>query len=198
MFVPVSGEKINIQDIKLSGDFTEWNDSLQILDEGGASIAVYQYFTKETSGMNADGWQDGDTGKLAEHTLLPGQSILIDTDSSVSITYSGVVNTTDTVITSGAGFNFIGNNSPVPISIQDIKLSGDFTEWNDSLQILDEGGASIAVYQYFTKETSGMNADGWQDGDTGKLAEHTLLPGQGVLIDTASPCTITIPGVNLK
>ncbi len=184
---------VNIQDIKIA-NVTEWNDNIQVLDEGGATVASYYYLTAESSGAESDGWVD-DTFALADVTLSPGQSILIDTADSATITFAGAVSTEDTVVETVPGFNFIGNNTPVAVDIQDITIA-NATEWNDNMQILDEGGATVASYYYLTAESSGAESDGWVD-DTFALADVDLEPGQGVLIDTADVATVTIPGVDL-
>ena len=194
-FADVGGGSVNIQDIKITGA-TDWNDSIQVLDEGGATSALYFYATADESGFEADGWISEDGGSLADVTFAPGQSILIDTADSATVTFAGKVSTEDTVVETVPGFNFIGNNSPVAVNIQDITIEGA-TDWNDSIQILDEGGATSALYFYATAEESGFEADGWISEDGGSLADVDFEPGQGILIDTADTATVTIPGVDL-
>ena len=82
------------------------------------------------------------------------------------------------------------------INIQDIKITGA-TDWADNIQILDEGGATIAAYIYASAAESGYEADGWLSEDGGSLADVTFEPGQGILIDTADTASVTIPGVDL-
>ena len=99
-----------------------------------------------------------------------------------------------------SGFNFViptfkAVNSG-SIHIQDIKIA-NATDWSDSIQVLDEGGATIATYFYASAAESGYEADGWLSEDGGSLAVIDLEPGQGILIDTADVATVTIPGVNL-
>ena len=136
-----------------------------------------------------------DTLALADVNLEPGQSILIDTADSATLTFAGAVSTEDTVVETVAGFNFVGNNTPVALDLQDITIA-NVTEWNDNIQVLDEGGATVASYYYLTAGSSGAEADGWVD-DTLALADVDLEPGQGILIDTADVATVTIPGVDL-
>ena len=97
------------------------------------------------------------------------------------------------------GFNFVIPSFKAvnggSIHIQDIKIA-NATDWSDNIQILDEGGATLALYLYATKEQSGAAADGWLD-DTLALADVDIEPGQGILIDTADVATVTIPGVDL-
>ena len=105
-------------------------------------------------------------------TLEPGQSILVDTADAAVITFSGQVSTGDTVVETVTGFNFIGNNTPVALDIQDIVITGG-TDWADNIQILDEGGATVSAYVYASAEQSGAAADGWLN-DSGELADVTL------------------------
>ena len=194
-FKAVDGGSVNIQDIKIA-NATDWSDSIQVLDEGGATVATYFYATKDQSGFSADGWVAEDLTDLADVTFEPGQSILIDTADSAKLTFAGAVSTEDTVVETVPGFNFVGNNTPVAVNIQDFKIEGA-TDWSDSIQILDEGGATIATYFYATKEQSGFSADGWVAEDLTSLAAVNVEPGQGILIDTADVATVTIPGVDL-
>ena len=175
-FKSVGGESVAIQDIKLEGEVTEYSDSIQILDKGGATEATYLW--------TADGWIDG-TFALTDVSLTPGQSILLDTANKVSVSMSGEVRKTSYTTESVSGFNFVGNTTPVEIDIQKIKLSGAYTEYSDSIQILDEGGATVETYLW--------TADGWIDG-TFSLATKSIEAGLGLLIDTANEgVTITVP-----
>ena len=154
------------------------------------------YATKEQSGYDADGWLSEDLGSLADVTFAPGQSILIDTASPAKVTFAGAVSTEDTVVETVPGFNFVGNNTPVSVNIQDFTIVGA-TDWADNIQVLDEGGATLALYLYATKEQSGYDADGWLSEDLGSIANVDVEAGQGILIDTANVATVTIPGVDL-
>ena len=194
-FAAVGGGAVNIQDIKIA-NATDWTDNIQVLDEGGATVASYYYATADESGFEADGWLAEDMGSLADITFAPGQSILIDTADSAVLTFAGQVSTEDTVIETVPGFNFVGNNTPVAVNIQDFEIVGA-TDWTDNIQVLDEGGATIASYYYATADESGFEADGWLSEDMGSLADIALEPGKGVLIDTADVATVTIPGVDL-
>ena len=97
-----------------------------------------------------------------------------------------------------AGFNFvIPTFTPVAggkVNIQDIKIK-DATDWSDSIQLLNEDGATVATYFYASAAESGQEKDGWLN-DAGELANVTLDPGQGILIDTADTATVTIPAVD--
>ena len=105
--------------------------------------------------------------------------------------------TKDTV----TGFNFViptfkAVSGGAGVHIQDIKIA-NATDWGDNIQILDEGGATIAQYYYVSAAESGFEADGWLSEDMGSLADIDLEAGQGILIDTADVAEVTIPGVDL-
>ena len=194
-FADVGDGAISIQDIKIA-NATDWGDNIQILDEGGATVASYYYASAAESGYESDGWLAEDMGSLADVTLQPGQSILIDTVDAATLTFAGKVSTEDTVVETVTGFNFVGNSTPVSLNIQDIKIA-NATDWGDNIQILDEGGATIASYYYASAAESGYESDGWLAEDMGSLADVTLEPGQGILIDTVDVAEVTIPGVDL-
>ena len=191
MFKNTDGSAIKIQDIKLGEGATSWTDNIQILDAGGATVNTYFYVTAE-DGFNTDGWTE-DFGTLADVTLQKGQSVIVDTsNANVPITYAGEVSETTTTIKSVAGFNFVGNNVPKSINISDITLGEGATSWTDNIQILDAGGATVNTYFYVTAE-DGFNTDGWTE-DFGTLADVTLTPGQGIIVNTANAdVDITLP-----
>jgi hypothetical protein len=194
-FKAINGGSVHIQDIKIA-NATDWSDSIQVLDEGGSTVALYFYASAAQSGYESDGWLSEDFTGLADVTFAPGQSILIDTADSAVLTFAGQVSTEDTVVETVPGFNFVGNNTPVAVNIQDFKIVGA-TDWNDSIQILDEGGSTSALYFYASAAQSGYESDGWLSEDFTSLADVDLEPGQGILIDTADVTTVTIPGVDL-
>ena len=177
-FESVGSSGVNIQDIKLDGDVNEYGDNIQVLDDGGATMETYLW--------TADGWIDINTFEAAEKTLAAGESVLIESANSVKVTMAGEVGASDYTTTSVAGFNFVGNTTPVDIDIQAITLAGDVNEYGDNIQILDEGGATIETYLW--------TADGWIDINTFETATKTITAGQGLLVETAnSGVTITIP-----
>ena len=173
----------NIQDITLGEGGTSWSDNIQVLDEGGSTVATYYYVTKN-DGFASNGWTE-DGGTLADVPLAKGQSVIVETASDgVSINFSGEVDTVGTEVSSVAGFNFVGNNTPAPMSIQSIELGEGGTSWSDNIQVLDEGGSTIATSYYVTKN-DGFASNGWTE-DGGTLADISLEPGQGIIVETAS------------
>lgn len=177
-FENVAEGGVDIQDIKLSEGAAEYSDNIQLLDVGGATTEMYLY--------TADGWIDADTFELANKKIKAGVSVLINTENSITVTLSGKVGTEKYETTSEAGFNFVGNTTPVAINIQDVKLEGQVSEYSDNIQILDKGGATSEMYLY--------TADGWIDADTFELANKTIDSGLGLLVNTENAgVKITVP-----
>ncbi len=196
-FIPTLGAEMNIQDFKLDATTaTSGADNLQILDEGGATSAFYTYLTKEDSELDKDGWVNEEF-ELADVTVPAGASVLIATEGETQVSVAGLVNKDAVTVKSVAGFNFVGNVSPMSIDIQDIKLGATATSGSDNLQILDEGGATSVFYTYLTKEDSELDKDGWVDEEF-QLASMEITPGMGVLVATeSSDVEITLPGTTL-
>ena len=194
MFKPVGADAVKIQAIKLVEGATAWADNIQVLDEGGATIAQYYYATADESGLDDDGWMTPEGDALADVTLAAGQSVIVETSDVAVIQNAGEVARVASDITGVAGFNFVGNSSPANISIQQVKLGEGATSWADNIQILDEGGATVAQYYYAAAEESGLDSDGWMTPEGDALAEITLKPGQGIIVETAEAgVKITLP-----
>ena len=197
-FTAVGGGAIDLQSIKLDIDdsLASGGDNIQILDDGGSTVATYYWMPAYAFGGTQSGWFDADVGDLADVTIANGLSVLVDSTDDLTVTVSGEVSTNDTEVDSVAGFNFVGNSTPVAINIQDIQIDLDDSEatGGDNIQILDDGGATLATYYWMPAYAFGGTKSGWFDADVGDLADVDLDPGQGVLLDaTADGITITVP-----
>ncbi|MBR1608256.1 MAG: hypothetical protein IJ678_01405 [Kiritimatiellae bacterium] len=199
-FVAVGGDTIDLQSVRLdvADDDVSYVDNIQILDDGGATIASYFWYpAADTASGEKSGWVDGDTGDLADITLDNGLGILIEANDESTVTVAGEVSRATSSVESVAGFNWVGNSTPKAIDIQDIQIdvADDDVSYVDNIQILDEGGATIASYFWYpAADTASGEKSGWVDGETGDLAEVTLEPGQGVLLETQDEgITITVP-----
>ena len=186
-FVAVGDTAIDLQSIRLdvSDDDATGADNIQILDDGGATLAAYSWYPAEWFGGEKSGWVD-DLGELADVEIQNGLSILVDSADETTVTVAGEVSSADAVIESVAGFNFIGNSSPKAINIQDIQIdvADEDATGADNIQILDDGGATIAAYSWYPAEWFGGEKSGWVD-DLGEFADVELAPGQGVLLDAS-------------
>ena len=198
-FLSVGANGTSIQDIRMSvdEDVITGSDELQILDEGGATLETYVWYPASWSGLEKDGWLAED-GTLADVTVGAGKSVLINVQQDdTPITVSGEVKYSKSELDGVTGFNFVGNNTPVPLSVQDIKITvaEDVITGSDELQILDAGGATVNTYVWYPAVWSGLEKDGWLAED-GTLLNMELAPGMGVLINLQQDSTITISGVN--
>ena len=197
-FVAIGGDSIDLQSIRLNvaDEDATGGDSIQILDEGGATIVAYTWFPADWFGGEKSGWVDGETMDLVDLDLENGLGILIDSADESTVTVAGEVPMSASTISAVQGFNWVGNSTPKAIDIQDIQIdvADEDATGGDSIQILDEGGATIAAYTWFPADWFGGEKSGWVDGETMDLAEVSLEPGQGVLLDSAEEGTIiTIP-----
>ena len=189
-----SASGVSIQSIKLGEGATPWSDNLQTMDSDAVAQTMYVYATADESGLEADGWLNEDMDALADVTLLPGQGAIIATAAEITIQNAGEVSAAATVVSSVAGFTSLGNNSPVAISIQDVKLGEGATSWSDNIQFLDTDAVAQTMYVYATADESGLEADGWLNEDLDALADVTIQPGEGFLIATANAdVSITLP-----
>ncbi len=195
-FTAVGGGPIDLQSIKLdiADDDASGADNIQILDEGGAAISQYFWMPKDATGAAKSGWVD-ENFELVDETLDNGLSVLVDSTDDLSVTISGEVSTNTTEVVAVAGFNFVGNSTPVAINIQDIQIdvADDDATGADNIQILDDGGAATAQYFWMPKDATGAAKTGWVD-ENFELVDVELDPGQGVLLDaTEDGITITVP-----
>ncbi len=192
-FTAVGGGPISLQSIKLDVSDADATgaDNVQILDAGGATIETYYWMPSDMVNSGVAGWVDGDD--LADVTLPNGCSVIVDSEFVETVTVAGEVNTNAIQIAAQEGFNFVGNATPVTISIQDIQVDIDDADamGTDNIQILDQGGATIATYYWMPSDMVNSGVAGWVDGDD--LADVDLAPGQGVLLDTTDGVTITLP-----
>ena len=198
MFKNTSGAAVDIQAIVLDPTTaTSWADNIQVFEEGsGEVIASYYYATKDESGLTTDGWLNSAGTDLATYAIKPGQCFAIETAQESQITNAGEVNADDTEFTATAGFVFIGNISPVDISVQDVVIDPlTATSWTDNIQLFEAGsGEVIASYYYATKDESGLTEDGWLNSAGTDLADATIHAGEGFAVETANDAvTITLP-----
>ena len=207
-FLSVGEDPIHIQNLQLAfgENGATGGENIQILDAVGAVAEgengpKQYYWATEADDLGFVGWANEDGDALADFTLDPGQSVLLDCDEGTVLTVYGEVATSDYVTTAVAGFNFIGNSTPDTINVQEITL--DFGEneatGGENIQILDSVGAVAEgengpKQYYWATEADDLGFVGWANEDGDALATFTLDPGQGILIDIGNAgTTITVP-----
>ncbi len=195
-FIAVGGGDLDLQSVKfnVADDAATGGDNIQILDEGGATVAQYYWMPPSFTGAEKAGWVD-ESFQLVDGTIANGLSVLVDSTDELTVTVAGEVSTKDSETLSVAGVNFVGNSTPSPINIQDIQIdvADDEATGGDNIQILDDGGATIAQYYWMPPSFTGAAKSGWVD-ENFQLVDVELAPGQGVLLDaTADDIKITVP-----
>ena len=189
MFTGVGEDFIDIQDITLSGDSVGWgSENIQVLDEGGATVAMFIYLDGEMSGLGETCWLNDEMEK-ASFSIATGDGIMVDTGdegAGISCTAAGEVPTANVTFTTIAGFNFTGNPFPAAIDIQDISITDDAgaVGWgSENIQVLDEGGATATMFIYLDGEMSGLGETCWLNDEMEK-ATFAFAAGDGFMIDT--------------
>ena len=198
-FTAVTGDNIQIQDIKVTGENAEEGDvNIQTLDRLGRTVNMYTYYGEDVFDDGyAAGWYDDDG--LVDVDFASGQGLWIAApDADTSVTFAGKVPTSDVVITLQNGFTATANMMPVSVSIQDIIVTGDNAEEGDvNIQTLDRLGRTINMYTYYGEDVfdDGCPA-GWYDDDG--LVDVTFNAGAGLWV--AAPdndTTIRFPAPEL-
>ena len=100
-------------------------------------------------------------------------------------------------VTLQPGFNFVAPQFTAvgggDLNLQSIRLdvSDNDATGTDNIQILNAAGATVATYYWMPSDMVDSGVAGWVDGDD--LADVELAPGQGVLLDTTTGVTISLP-----
>ena len=196
----------DLQNIKLVGAYGDGGtDAIIVYNEFAALTGDFYYWgTVEDSAGDmeyaVDGWYNGMYGdELVENITLPlGTGLYLNLSSYSSgakVQYSGEVyqNQLEQDIPN-AGYNMIGNSTPVPVDLQDIKLVGAYGDGGtDAIIVYNEFAALTGDFYYWgTVEDSAGDmeyaVDGWYNGMYGTdLVEGVVLqPGQGLYLNLSA------------
>ena len=173
----------------ITGNFADF-DTIQFVDSDGNIPTVYQWLTVAGIGVAADGWYD-DAMNPVDPTLPQGASYLLNVAAPSDVLNVGEVKNASVVVTAVTGFAPIGNATPTERNLSEIAFAGGITDF-DTVQFVDQDGNIPTVYQWLTVGGVGVGADGWYD-DSMNPVDVSLPAGKGVLLNTASGCTLTIP-----
>ena len=206
----------DLQNIKLVGGYGDGGTEMIYVYNENASLTgdVYCWGTVEDSAgdmdYTVDGWYNGQYGtELVTDVTLPlGTGLylcLSDISTGAKVQYSGEVYQDSLEQTlENAGYNMIGNSTPVAIDLQDIKLVGAYGDGGTEMIYVYNENASLTgdVYCWGTIEDSAGDmdyaVDGWYNGQYGfDLVEGvTLQPGQGLylcLSDISAGAKLVLP-----
>ena len=177
---------------------------MQVLDGDGATVGnklAWKDYTTTGGSKIGPGWyKHTSTSDRSETKIQPGQAVMItfpEGCDNCTIQFNGQVSTEDAYPRLQKGYNFIGNTTPVELSIQDIQLladegyevpNGSTSSTRVYLQVLDEDGATVGdklAWKDYDKSGSEHIGPGWwkhtSSTATGK-STITIKPGQGFLI----------------
>ncbi|MCL2104303.1 MAG: hypothetical protein FWH21_04510 [Kiritimatiellaeota bacterium] len=181
MFIECGGSDTTLG--MITGEFEEWADTLQILDDTLAMATIY-FWADVGAGpvWTSDGATDDST------ITIPRGAGVVVSKSTATIFCAGEVEMGSVVIPCGSGATALGNPTPVKIKLGDINFS-DLEEWSDTLQLLD-GSLAMATIYFWADVGSGpvWTSDGATDDSTVELA-----PGAGFVLSSMNGSTVTFP-----
>ena len=183
-----------LADIKLGDGATSYTDNIQILDADGNALTQYYWVGEgELDGENPAGWTE-DLGTISDATIPVGAGFFLECNDTIQVTFAGQVHSGGISLTSVAGFNAIGNSSPVPVAVQSIRLGEGATSYTDNIQILDADGNAMTQYYWVGEgELDGENPAGWTE-DLGTLTDAEIPAGVGFFLEMAAEdVSITMP-----
>ena len=190
-FLDVGQTTMDLQNFKLgpnaAGDGTEM---IQFLNDEGQCPEMWIWLNANM-GMD-EGWYDFNTWEPITKTIVPAVGYLMNVSASVDMLVAGQVKTDKTTVTIPTGFSVFGNNTPVDVDIQSIKLGeaalGDGTEM---IQFLNNEGQCTEMWIWLNANM-GME-EGWYDFNTWQPIEYTVKAGEAFLMNVTAPVEMTIP-----
>lgn len=204
-FVAVGAGAIDLTDIIVTGYEGDNGDEVyaQTLDSLGIGGVNYAWYDIAEDGLY--GWYNTDTGDLAqkgELVLAAGEALWVNaTSEDYKLQTAGQVVTSDIAVVLRENFKLVGNNTPVPVDLTDIRVIGYEGDNGDEVyaQMLDSLGIGGVNYAWYDIEEDGLY--GWYNTDTGDSAavgELILNPGEALWVNsTGDQYSLVIPGVQL-
>ena len=168
-FAPVfekvdSTEDLMLSDIKLA-DAGDGASYIQVVTTAGALGSMYYWMASETTGEAEDCWFDMDGWAPVDFALNDGQGFYIYAGTATAkAKVNGQVRNNVFNVPLAAGFNCVGNSTPVDLDLQDMALTnaGDGASY---IQVVTTGGLLGAMYYWMASETTGEAEDCWFDMD---------------------------------
>ena len=198
----------DIQQIKISdggAGTIGWGTETFSVWEGVPTVAAGSEFfycdpSYDTTGTETEYyWGDGD-GNKAAFSIAPGQAVVINCASDLSVTTAGQVPSEQVEFTTIQDNNFTGNPFPTAIDIQSIKINdggAGTIGWGTETFSIWEGVPTVAAGSEFfycdpSYDTTGTETEYyWGDGDGNKVT-YSIPANQGVVINCAADLTVTI------
>ena len=226
MFAPV-GTTAKLGDIEASDDF--YFSKIEFLTPDGANDTVdhpqlgtvtksYKFWWAEDAAAKVRGWylEDDAAGAYPMNDVPVGLGAAFcvtraDSEPDCFLTYAGQVfdNPNGLTLSFGRNFNYVGNSTPVEITLGDIDASDDF--YFSKIEFLTPDGANDTVdhpqlgtvtksYKFWWAEDAAAKVRGWylEDDAAGAYPMNDVPVGAGEAFcvtraDSEPDCTITIP-----
>ena len=212
-FVPVSGDKIDLTDITVTGyskeDGTAEEVSVQTLDKDGGMVKLYFWYDAVDGADVYYGWLDADSGDFVEPgqvTFGVGDGLWVDSpNADFKLQSSGQVMALAATVSLREGFKMIANPTPVKVDLTKITVTGydeeEGTAEEVSVQTLDKDGGMEKLYFWYDAVDGADVYYGWLDADSGDFVEEGAVEvdaGEALWVDAPSTTySIVLPGVSL-
>ena len=123
-FENVDGSTHTVQDLKPVDAVGDGSITLQTMSaDGSAWVGDYQWWTEADMGM-PDGWYEPNSGELATDALVSGKAAMIYCPKDgVKMQVAGQVASSVVENPCAIGYTMSGNNTPVNVSVGDLKVS---------------------------------------------------------------------------
>ena len=229
-FVPVGKDRaaMTLGDFIPNEDFV--NSSIMFLTTGGATARTtfdgatvaerYTYWTADDDPEDGPGWYlyaDDDATVNQNDKIVPfGQAFCVtrtQTETDATLTTAGEVQDTPVTLSFVQNMNFVGNCSPVDLTLGDITPNEDFV--NSSIMFLTTGGATARTtfdgaqvaerYTYWTADDDPEDGAGWylyaDDDAASNMNSRPVPAGQAFCVtrtQTEADATLTIPAAITK
>ena len=198
-FVPVTGTKINLQDIKVTGYEGETADEIQIqiLDTLGRTTT--QYFFADLPDDDIYGWLDANEEIPQNVEFAPGAGLWVKSaNNSLALQFAGQVPTSDISVSLREGFTMVANATPIALNLQGIGVAGYEGEIADAVQIQTLDTLGRTVDQYFFADLPDDDIFGWLDANEDIPENITFKPGMGLWVKSNdASLSLVIPGIEL-
>jgi hypothetical protein len=188
-FVNVGGDvaSYNLDDIKLVNAFGDGMSEMIVGYTADATLDGHTYFWQTMEGSGTpEGWYNELGEKVTTMELPVGTGLYLNCyDTNVQVQYAGQVykgSITNNV--PSVGYSMIGNCTPVPITLQDIKLVDALGDGMSEMIVGYTADATLDGHTYFWQTMEGSGTpEGWYD-ELGQFVEdYELAPGEGVYLN---------------
>lgn len=204
--IGMTGGNMTLGDIAANANFAPFEDSIVIFDASGSVAIMATYVSQENLDLwemegYEPGWYDFEdvelTGGTLNSTVLPfgtGMTVFTQYEGAGLLYVGEVVQENNPLPLTQNGYTFLGNASPVGLTLGDVTANEFFAPFEDSIVIFDASGSVALMATYVSQanldlwEMEGYDP-GWYDFEDVELTGGTLnstpiVAGQGMTVYT--------------